>query len=342
MRILRKEPESLKLRIEEEDDLWALARITTAGRKIGMMGERRDQTTAGEEGGRAKSAERKRMWIKLAIESSEYQTFSDNLRVHGIIEEAQFDKGSHHTHIVQIGDEVEIIDMRGFPKTDYDLINQAAKSSGNTKAAIVVVESDEVVLYHLTGRGIREVSQWTMRGGGKYDGGKSAAQVSDSFISKVALEIKDSLGDAALILCGPGITREKLRVAMAIDAMSIATSIGGRAAANEVLAKGLAGKALEDHSIVKEVGLLEQAWERMVTGGAVAYGKDALGEALSQGAIETLLVNVDSLRNESWLQELCRGLSEIGAESIQCSADHDSGQQLLGLGGAVALLRFKV
>jgi len=27
---------------------------------------------------------------------------------------------------------------------------------------------------------------------------------------------------------------------------------------------------------------------------------------------------------------------------VQCSTDHDAGEQLVGLGGAVALLRFKV
>ena len=31
------------------------------GRRIGMLGERRDQTTTGEEGGRAKAATRKNM-----------------------------------------------------------------------------------------------------------------------------------------------------------------------------------------------------------------------------------------------------------------------------------------
>ncbi|MFL2969236.1 MAG: hypothetical protein ACJZ6A_08875 [Candidatus Poseidoniaceae archaeon] len=44
-----------------------------------MLGERRDQTTAGQEGGRAKAAERKKMWIKLAIESNEFHTFAENL-----------------------------------------------------------------------------------------------------------------------------------------------------------------------------------------------------------------------------------------------------------------------
>ncbi|DAC47302.1 MAG TPA: hypothetical protein D7H93_01080 [Candidatus Poseidoniales archaeon] len=34
------------------------------------------------------------------------------------------------------------------------------------------------------------------------------------------------------------------------------------------------------------------------------------------------------------------GLSDIGAELVQCSPDHDAGQQLVGMGGAIALLRY--
>ena len=41
------------------DDLWSLARLARRGMSIGMLGERRDQTTAGEEGGRAAAEERK-------------------------------------------------------------------------------------------------------------------------------------------------------------------------------------------------------------------------------------------------------------------------------------------
>ena len=38
-----------------------LARMAREGMHLNMLGERRDQTTGGEEGGRAKSAERKKM-----------------------------------------------------------------------------------------------------------------------------------------------------------------------------------------------------------------------------------------------------------------------------------------
>ena len=66
-----------RLRVETEDDLWTLARLARKGMDIGMLGERRDQTTGGEEGGRAKAAERKKMWIRLSIESTDYQSFSE-------------------------------------------------------------------------------------------------------------------------------------------------------------------------------------------------------------------------------------------------------------------------
>ena len=69
---------------------------------------------------------------------------------------------------------------------------------------------------------------------------------------------------------------------------------------------------------------------------------------MSEGAIETLLISADILRDESkmvgdktWLKWV-EGLSDIGAELVQCSTDHDAGQQLLGLGGAIAILRYSM
>ena len=48
MKILKREPQVWRLRLETEDDLWALARMTRKGMQFAMLGERRDQTTGGE------------------------------------------------------------------------------------------------------------------------------------------------------------------------------------------------------------------------------------------------------------------------------------------------------
>lgn len=342
MQVIKREFDHYRIRIDSEDDLWALARLCIKGRSLGMLGERRDQTTAGQEGGRAKSAERKKMWIKLAIESNEFHTFADTLRVHGIIEEAKFDLGSHHTHIIEVRDEVELTSAKGFPDVDKELIQQACKDSGKAKVVILVVESDEAILYEVSSRGVREVSTWTMRGGGKYIGAKISEGVSKSFFEKIANEANESIHEGTpIVICGPGHARERLAPLINGAKKLIATSMGGRGAANEVISEGLAGDILSEHAVVQETALLEEVWKRISTNGAVAYGREMIEKALAEGAIETLLVSADLLRESDW-ESIVAGLGDIGAKLVQCSTDHDAGEQLLGMGGAVALLRFKV
>jgi stalled ribosome rescue protein Dom34 len=132
-----------------------------------MLSHRRDSSTGTQEDGRAKSAERKPMWIVLDVEKTEFQSFSDNLRAHGIIRDANFDIGSHHTHIISPGDEVELEVPGGFVKSDLSLLNETISSGKKAKSALIVVENDEVILFEVTSHGIRDVSQFTMRGGGK-------------------------------------------------------------------------------------------------------------------------------------------------------------------------------
>ena len=102
------------------------------------------------------------------------------------------------------------------------------------------------------------------------------------------------------------------------------------------------------HAISKEIQLLEEVWLRLSKNGAVAYGENELSKAMNEGAIETLLVSADTLRNpeamidgtpvSTWIQ----GISDIGAELVQCSSDHDSGEQLNNMGGVIALLRYRL
>ena len=56
------------------------------------------------------------------------------------------------------------------------------------------------------------------------------------------------------------------------------TSIGGRAAANEVLSEGLADTLLGEHAIVEQVRAIEEALRRISTDGAVTYGKKMVSE----------------------------------------------------------------
>ena len=83
MKILKRGPDFIKFRISSEDDLWTTAKLCKKNRRIGMLGERRDQTTAGEEGGRAKAATRKKTWIELIIEYISCFCLSSSIKATG-------------------------------------------------------------------------------------------------------------------------------------------------------------------------------------------------------------------------------------------------------------------
>ena len=351
MDVLFRDQTEWRLRVQTVDDLWVLNRLIQPGMSVGMLGERRDQTTGGDEGGRSKQAERKKMWIRLAVEHTEHQSFTDVLRIHGIIEEAPFDVGLHHTHAVELRDELKLTCNKGFSKLDRDLLEESVRAANQGQVALLVVEGDEMILYFVTARGLRESATWTMRGGGKRGDLRLTDGIATQFRATIVNGLTQQLdNEMPLVICGPGRNRDRMLTDLKAAGhtrpmMSVGTSMGGRGAANEVLREGLAGSLLAEHRMVQEISLLEEAWQRISTNGAVAYGKAEIQRAVEEGAVETLLIGADVLRdtNEengtSW-SRIAESVEKFAGNVIQCSLDHDAGEQLTGFGGAVALLRY--
>ena len=339
----------VRLRVESEDDLWVLSQVCGPGCMVGMLSHRRDSTTGTKEDGRAKSAERKPMWILLEASETAFQPFTDNLRIHGVIKEARIDIGSHHTHVIGVGDEIELTRDGGLSKADSSLIREAITSGTKARAGLLVVENDEVLIFEVAAHGIRDVSQFSLRGGGKRTGDSTA--VRKEFFEKVAKETRMVFDDEMpLVICGPGLAREgfegNLRDLGAKNSIVNApTSIGGRSAANEVLAEGLADSLLGEHALVEQVRAIEEGLRRIATEGAVTYGFGPVSSAASQGAVETMVIDAGLLRSEERSTEWAKVAEEVegsGGKVIQASSDHDAGQQLMGMGGAMALLRWKL
>ena len=176
------------MRLEDEDDLWAAAQLCSAGARVGMLSHRRASTTGTQAEGRAKSAERKPMWIVLEGQETAFQPFTDNLRIHGIITEAKIDIGSHHTHLISPGSEIELTREGGLSRVDASLLRVALSAGRRAKCGLVVVESDEILIFEVTAHGIRDVSQFSMRGGGKK--ADDSTSVRRGFFERVAKETR--------------------------------------------------------------------------------------------------------------------------------------------------------
>ena len=347
MKKIKNIEDGVRLQVQHEDDLWTLAQMVRPGCLIGMMGFRRDQSTGTQESGRAKAADRKPMWIVLNAESTEFQPFTDNLRIHGIISEAVMDKGSHHTHAVSPRDELEISWTGGISESDRSLLSEALQDSGRGRVAIAVVESDEILLFEIAQHGMRQVGDtFTLRGGGKREG-KSTA-IRNAFLKKVAEQASQAISaDMPVVICGPGMAREQFDsllkgTGVGHRTLNIGTSIGGRAAANEVMREGTADAVLGEFAMAKQVRLIEEGLARISTNGAIAYGRKELENAVTQGAVESLIIEAGMLRSDTFWTDAASQVRATGGEVIQASSEHDAGEQLMGLGGAIGLLRWSM
>jgi protein pelota len=345
MQQVKRMEDGVRLRIQFEDDLWVLNQMIRPGCKVGMMGYRRDQSTGTEASGRAKSADRKPMWIVLDAETTEFQPFTDNLRVHGIICEAKMDKGSHHTHAVGPRDEIEISWPGEIPETDRSLLAESLQEGGRGRVAIAVVESDEILLFEIAQHGMRQVGDtFTLRGGGKRE--TKSAEVRKEFLVKIAEQASKAISaEMPVVICGPGMAREQFETFLKATGvghriLNVATSIGGRSAANEIMREGAADAVLGEFAMAKQAKLIEEGLKRISTRGAVAYGQSELGRAVEQGSIETLIIEASLLRSESFWTEVATKVRANGGQVIQASSDHDAGEELMGLGGAIGLLRW--
>ena len=239
----------------------------------------------------------------------------------------------------------------GFVKSDLSLLKETISSGKKAKSALIVVENDEVILFEVTSHGIRDVSQFTMRGGGKRINDSSG--VRRAFFERVAKETILVFSDEMpMVICGPGLAREQFESMLRLNGsknqiLNAATSIGGRSAANEVLADGLADAVLGEHALVSQIKAIEEGLKRISTNGAVAYGIKFISEAAESGAIDVLAIDANLIRSpdsevrNNW--ETILNTTELSkGRIIQVSEEHDSAQQLLGLGGAIALLRWKM
>lgn len=153
MRILEfdEKRQAAKLHIESEDDLWILHLILEKGDKV-VAKTTRDI-------GLGKESRRIPMTIVLKVDYTEFQEFTNRLRIHGIIEDApeRFGiRGAHHTINLDIGDEIIIIKQQWNKYALDKLKKQADKRS---KIIIALVDFDEYLIAIPFEQGIKILSE---------------------------------------------------------------------------------------------------------------------------------------------------------------------------------------
>ena len=340
--------ERITLVPESLDDLWHLQYVLEPGDRVSgdtTRRVRRDDEALRDTGGR-----REPMWVAIAIEDVEFHRFADRLRVAGeIVACSREDQlGAHHTLNVEPFAEIAI--EKRWKPDQLDRLDEAVAARENPDVAIATIEEGAAFVHTVNQYGTDEYASLT----GPTGKGEGADR---STLFEELTDVLSRLDVDAVILAGPGFTKEDAYDHLAERDTELAdlvtlvdTSAAGDRGVHEVLARGAVDEVLAESRIGREAELIDELTDRIREGAKAAYGPEAVREAAEYGAVETLLVVDERLREaragaDDWpidVDDVIETVEQQGGEVTVFSGEFDPGKQLAGLGGIAALLRYRI
>lgn len=345
------------VQVENLDDLWSLYNLIATGDRVEGKTSRRIVVTDRED----EKGERRMVFLAIEVEQVEFHEFSNRLRVKGKILEGPEDLvtlHTYHTFNVEEGTTVGIIKETWTPYA-YKLLEDAERRKTIQKVLVVAIDAGDAVFaeigdyYQKTSLTLSETIP-----GKRFGNVKDSTNARNAFFAEVLKNIERAIAAThytKVVIAGPGFTREhfmehcltknpSLKPLLATEATSSATPSGIR----ELVKKQSLQALLKDSRIVEESKLVEEFFTRLGKDTKdIAYGYEEIKKAADIGAVEDLLVSDEMMRrvHAEKNPEMLSLLKDIEASKGRInilSTLHDAGEQLRGIGGLAALLRFRL
>ena len=339
MRFKKRDDNIYHLRLENEDDLYHLSLILDEGDMIRALTERRESTQSD----RIRSERGKKQKIKLTIDvkNIEYQSFGQRLRCHGVIAIGERDQGSHHTLILEPGDNFDI----GKKEWLMHHKRRMKEASRPTVTALAIaIESDSIVIAELRTYGIRELKTLNRAGSGKSTGGEELKQ----FYIRAVKQILDvQIKNATIIIIGPGFLKEDFSTVAKNEAPELfSTAIienagqGGMSGIHEAVSRGTLPKAVSQIKIQEEMASVERLKEAIAKDMGT-YGKKEVENAIKNGAGKEMIILSEKTKTDEG-RKLLKLAQKNRTEVMEVSSHHHGGEMLNGLGDIAVILRYKL
>ncbi|MDR9380886.1 MAG: mRNA surveillance protein pelota [Natronomonas sp.] len=334
---------------ESLDDLWHLTYVLEPGDAVSADTTRRIQRD--DDMTRDTGGQREPMWIELEVTDVEFAKFANRLRVGGeIVDCSREDQlGFHHTFNVEEHDELTI--EKVWQVDQLERLQEAVETAEQPDVAIVSVEEGEAHVHTVAQYGVEERATITgTTGKGEYARGR------DELFDELASIVR-RLDVEAIILAGPGFTKQDAldhiedAAPEAAEKIQMVDTAGvGDRGVHEVLKRGAVDRIQTETRISKEAELIDELMAQIAEGAKAAYGIDEVAKAAEFGAVETLLVLDERLREEragegEWdldVNDIIANVERQGGEVTVFSHEFDPGQQLANLGGIAAVLRYRL
>ncbi|MFC4359056.1 mRNA surveillance protein pelota [Halobium salinum] len=341
--------ERITLVPETVDDLWHLSHVLEPGDRVSGDTTRRIQRD--DEQMRDTGGEREHMYVTISVDDVEFARFANRLRVGGeIIGCSREDQLGHH-HTLNVEERAEIEIEKRFKPDQIQRIEEAEEATENPDVAIATVEEGEAYIHTVQQYGTEEYASFN-RPTGKGEYARPRSELFDELGSALT-----HLDPDAIILAGPGFTKQDARDYIVENFRDLEeritvvdTSSAGDRGVHEVLKRGAVDEVQAETRIAREAELIDRLTEQIAAGNKATYGIDATAEAADFGAVETLLVLDERLREErqgrgEWdrdANEVIESVEQKGGEVVVFSAEFAPGEQLKNLGGIAAVLRYRL
>jgi protein pelota len=348
MRVLKKDLRggTIKLLVENGDDLWHLRHLIQPGDLVHAVTWRREESTGDRV--RAEKSERRRMYLGVEVEEVEYADFSDRLRVLGVIREGPDDVplGTHHTLNVEEGTDVKIKKAR-WRTFELDRIDEAVRATRRPHVLIICVDDESAVFAAVRQSGVERLSE--VPGPGTQKGvDRPPKGVKETWFGELMEEMERvRAAELPVVMVGPGFTRTELlefvrdrRPDLAARVFTEGTGQSGMVGVQEAIKRGLVSRVVEGARVDLETGVVQQLLAGIGRGdGMVTYGTEQVLAAVRAGAAETVLVTDDVVR-EGPMVSLLEEAEALGSRVLVVSTTHDMGERLSRMGGVAALHRY--
>lgn len=345
VRVLYRDPRGikLKLRIDNPDDLWHLYNVIGKGDRVGALSARREETGADKL--RQERGEKKKMWLEVEVAEVEFAEFSDRLRVSGVIREGPQDLGSFHTLNLTMDDEVSI-SKEDWKDHQIDIIRQAVDATLTPMLTFVSIDDEEATMATLHHHGVKWVATVPSNVSGKDYPGKGAGK--EQFFGDVLAVLAQIKKDGPVIICGPGFARDEFfkfgkerRPELLASAHVEGTGQSGMTGIYEMMKRDIVSRLIAETRVGQETAQVEALLAEIAKDDKYGYGIEEVERALQQGAVVMLLVT-DELMRKGKAEPLFRLAKRTNAKYMIISTAHEAGKRLAHLGGAGAILRYKM
>ncbi len=345
----------ITVKIENLNDLWSLYNIINNADIVSSLTQRRVILKEGTKG------DRKLMKLTLKVEDVSFHEFSNRLRIKGKILEGPEDFvsfGTYHTFNIEVSKKLTII-KENWTKNELKRLKEISKFESNFIIIITAIETGLATITMITNYSHKRIATIKKNIPGKRYEKTYRNKAMEEFFGEIQKVITENIKITEidlLIFCGPGNTKdnflEYLRNTPGFDFKgNIETchaSSGTESAIRETLKSKKLAKLKNRIKILQETGKIENIMKQFADDAdLIVIGLDEVYEASKKGAIKELLIADILIRGSSKnkklkIEEIITNVEGTGGEINIMSTGNITGEQLVGLGSIIGILRYKL